>query len=76
MDDSRKRMNKVKMTFEDKPTDDVRDWEKAFEDAGTGNVKEQINNLIWMFGHPDMTLREAEKLAVEFYERLSHRKGE
>ena len=29
------------------------------------HVKLELNNIIWMFGHPDLTLKQAESIACE-----------
>ena len=34
------------------------------------SMKLGINNLIWMYGRPDMTLHEAEILALDILEKL------
>ena len=33
-------------------------------------VKKEINNLIWMHGHPAITLAQAEKIACDFLQKL------
>ena len=33
-------------------------------------IKKEINNLIWMYGHPALTLDRAEKIACDFLQKL------
>jgi len=34
----------------------------------SGKLKQEINSLIWQYGHPKMTLEDAERLAVAIYD--------
>ena len=36
-----------------------------------GELKEAINLFIWRWGHPQLTLKQAEKVAVHFHDMLS-----
>jgi hypothetical protein len=33
-------------------------------------VKKELNNLIWMYGHPKLTLRRAEEIACEMLVKI------
>jgi hypothetical protein len=36
-------------------------------------LKLEINRLIWSYAKPSMTLKEAEELAIDFWERIIQR---
>lgn len=41
------------------------------EQMMSGELKEAINLFIWRWGHPELTLAQAEKIAVNIYNVLS-----
>ena len=34
------------------------------------HLKSAINNVIWMYANPDLTLQEAENLSIEVYDKI------
>lgn len=34
------------------------------------HVKKELNNIIWMYGHPDLTLKRAEEIACEMLVKM------
>lgn len=44
--------------------------EDMYDDYLDGTVKLKINEVIWLHGHQDMTLSEAEQLACDFHAKL------
>lgn len=45
----------------------IEDWSRYETQT---NAKLAINNVVWQYGHPALTLHEAEQLAVEFWSKL------
>lgn len=45
-------------------------WPEPVEEQTA--LKLEINRLIWQHARPNMTLDEADKLSVEFWEKLVH----
>ena len=38
-------------------------------------VKKELNNLIWMYGHPSLTLKQAEEIACDTLVRMRNADG-
>lgn len=45
--------------------------QKHHEDPDVEAMKLAVNNLIWTWGRPSLTLEEAEAMALEFMDRLT-----
>ena len=43
---------------------------ESLSDFDVEHVKKELNNLIWMYGHPELTLKQAEELACEILVKM------
>lgn len=50
------------------PYDNLKIWT---EQVISGDLKEAVNLFIWRWGHPELTLAQAEEMAIEIFDRLS-----
>lgn len=46
------------------------------EQMMSGELKEAINLFIWRWGHPELTLAQAEKIAISIFDMLSEQPKE
>ena len=53
-----------------KELDEVKIW---VDDMLSGRLKEAINLFVWQWGHPKLTLSQAEKIAVGIFDVLNEK---
>lgn len=46
------------------------------EQMMSGELKEAVNLFIWRWGHPELTLAQAEKIAISIFDMLSEQPKE
>lgn len=51
--------------------DETNNFEYWIEQAMNGELKEAINLFVWRWGHPNLTLAQAERIAITVYNLLS-----
>lgn len=61
--------------IETNPPDEFNNTEIWDEQVVSGDLKEAINLFIWRWGHPQLTLVQAEKIAIEIFDMLSKGQG-
>lgn len=50
--------------------DNIKCW---VDQMASGDLKEAVNLFIWRWGHPQLTLAQAEKMAVTIFNMLADR---
>jgi len=60
---------------EERPVDSINEmYARETEEDRIGDLKLEINNLIWMHGPDSLTLKDAEQIALTIYEMIAYGK--